>query len=109
MKIFNPLDGKKYSIFSKIGKKILNKYIRAYKKRGGLFPGNYTPWRPPTIDGITKFISEEVTAIMPAIKTKNLTESKAANPSIPSIKLKAFTTTIKTKIETTYDVHSGIS
>ena len=70
---------------------------------------NKKPVTAPTIDGMTKFISEDVTAIMPAIKTKNLIESKAAKPSIPSIKLKAFTTTINTKTETIYDAHKGIS
>ena len=34
MKIINPIDGKKYSVFSKTGKQVLKNYIRAYKKGG---------------------------------------------------------------------------
>ena len=61
------------------------------------------------MDGTTKFISADDTAIIPPIRTKNLTESKAAKPSIPSIKLNAFTTTIKTKIVIKYEAKTGIS
>ena len=75
----------------------------------GLKLKNKKPVMAPTIDGMTKFISLDVTAIIPAIKTKNLIESKAAKPSIPSIKLKALTITIKTKTVIIYDAHCGIS
>ena len=34
MKIINPIDGTKHSVFDKIGRSILKKYIRAYKKGG---------------------------------------------------------------------------
>ena len=75
----------------------------------GLKLKNKKPEIAPTIDGTTKYISEDVIVIIPPIKTKNFIESSAAKPSIPSIKLKAFKTTINTKIETIYDAQTGIS
>mgnify|MGYP007000418252 CR=1 len=68
----------------------------------GLKLKNKNPDIAPTIEGITRYISSEVTVIRAPIKIKNLTDNKADSPSIPSIRLNAFTTTIKTKTETTY-------
>ena len=64
---------------------------------------------PPTIDGITKNISFEEIVIIPATKRKNLIDKRAERPSIPSIRLNAFTITINTKTEIIYDAQIGIS
>ena len=64
---------------------------------------------PPTIDGITKYISFEEIVIIPATKRRNLIDKRAERPSIPSIRLNAFTITMNTKTEIIYDAHIGIS
>ena len=75
----------------------------------GLKLKNKKPVIAPTIDGITKYISFDVIVIKAPIRTKNFIDNKADNPSIPSIKLNAFTTTIKTKTEIRYEAQTGIS
>ena len=75
----------------------------------GLKLKNRNPVIPPTIDGITKNISFEEIVIIPATKRKNLIDKRAERPSIPSIRLNAFTITINTKTEIIYDAQIGIS
>ena len=75
----------------------------------GLKLKNKKPVIPPTTDGITRDISFEEIVIIPATKRKNLIDKRADKPSIPSIRLNAFTITINTKIETIYDAQIGIS
>ena len=62
----------------------------------GLKLKNRNPVIPPTTDGITKNISFEEIVIIPATKSKNLIDKRAERPSIPSIRLNAFTITINT-------------
>ena len=66
----------------------------------GLKLKNKKPVIPPTTHGITRNISFEEIVIIPATKRKNLIDKRADKPSIPSIRLNAFTITINTKIET---------